>query len=152
MSWCWTLGCVWRLLVLGGRVVGRWHRWLGVLVEGDGGRGVLSLLVLYRKWLTWLVSSDGLAHSGVGNMVVTMRLPLLGVCSQETSTPWTWSMVAKAVLGRVSLWAVMMMSCVGAAECECKESRASSSSNCAWSCSGQHGEMGAGKGKWKWRG
>lgn len=46
-------------------------------------------------------------------VVVGMRLPLLGVCSQETSTPWTWSMVAKAVLGRGSLWVVMMMSWVG---------------------------------------
>ena len=46
MSWCWTLGCVWRLLVLGGEVVGRWHLWLGVLGEGDGGRGMLALLVL----------------------------------------------------------------------------------------------------------
>jgi len=124
MSWCGTLCCVWRLLVLRRRVVGRWHWWLGILVEGDGGRGMLALLVLYRKWLTWPVSSDGLAHGGVGMMVVSMRLPLLGVCSQETSTPWTWSMVAKAVLGRVSLSVVMMMSCVGAAECECEESRA----------------------------
>lgn len=151
MSWCWTLGCVWRLLVLGGGVVGRWHLWLGVLGEGDGGRGMLALLVLYGKWLTCLVSSHGLAHSGLGKMVVVTRLPLLGVCSQETSTPWTWSMVAKAVLRRVSLWAVVMMSCAGAAECECEESGASSS-NCGWSCSGQHGEMGAGKGKWKRRG
>ena len=72
----------------------------------------------------------------VVKMLVAMRLPLLGVCSQETSTPWTWSMVTIAVLGRVSL-EVMMMSWVGAAECECEES---SSSNCACSCSGQHAE------------
>ena len=103
MSWCWTLGCVWRLLVLGGGVVGRWHLWLGVLGEGDGGRGMLALLVLYGRWLTCLVSSHGLAHSGLGKMVVVTRLPLLGVCSQETSTPWTWSMVARAIVGRVAL-------------------------------------------------
>ena len=101
MSWCWTLGRVWRLLVLRGRVVGRWHRWLGVLVEGDGGRGVLALLVLYSEWSARLVSSDGSAHSVVAMMavMVAMRLPLLGVCSQETSTPWTWSMVAKGYRG-----------------------------------------------------
>ena len=48
--------------------------------------------------LAWLILSDGTAHSGVGIMVVLvdMRLPLLGVCSQETSTPCTWSMVAFA--------------------------------------------------------
>jgi len=69
-------------------------------------------------------------------VLVDMRLPLLGVCSQETSTPWTWSMVTIAVVRRVSL-VVMMMSWVGAAECECEES---SSSNCACSCSGQHAE------------
>jgi hypothetical protein len=36
-------------------------------------------------------------------VLVAMRLPLLGVCSQETSTPWTWSMVARAIVGRVAL-------------------------------------------------
>jgi hypothetical protein len=63
-----------------------------------------------KETLAWLFLSDGLAHSGVGMMVVllAMRLPLLGVCSQETSTPWTWSMVTIAVLGRVSLGVVMM--------------------------------------------
>jgi hypothetical protein len=30
-------------------------------------------------------------------VVLAVRLPLLGVCSQETSTPWTWSMFAVAV-------------------------------------------------------
>ena len=49
-------------------------------------------------------------------VLVAMRLPLLGVCSQETSTPWTWSMVTIAVVGRVSLVVVMMMSWVGAAK------------------------------------
>lgn len=52
-----------------------------------------------RVLLAWLVLSDGAAHSSVGMVVVLVaaRLPLLGVCSQETSTPWTWSMVARAV-------------------------------------------------------
>ena len=36
-------------------------------------------------------------------VLVDMRLPLLGVCSQETSTPWTWSMVAVAICLRPSV-------------------------------------------------
>ena len=47
MSWCWALGCLWRLLVLGWRVVGRWHRKLGIFGDGDSGGGMLALLVLW---------------------------------------------------------------------------------------------------------
>ena len=67
---------------------------------GGGTGGLVSLVTetvdeaclrcwFSRRSLARLISSDGLAHSGVGMMVVllAMRLPLLGVCSQETSTP-----------------------------------------------------------------
>lgn len=54
----------------------------------------------FRCWFSGqvsiqLVSCDGAARVWVDMAVVlAVRLPLLGVCSQETSTPWTWSMVA----------------------------------------------------------
>jgi hypothetical protein len=32
---------------------------------------------------------------GMG-VLLAVRVPLLGVCVQETSTPWTWSMFAMA--------------------------------------------------------
>lgn len=53
----------------------------------------------FRCWFSGQVSVwlDGAALVWVGIVsLLAVRLPLLGVCSQETSTPWTWSMVAMA--------------------------------------------------------
>jgi hypothetical protein len=60
--------------------------------------------------------------------VLAVRLPLLGVCSQETSTPWTWSMFAVAVTEYAG----------GMASGTMRE-RELSSSNCTFACSAHAG-------------
>jgi hypothetical protein len=82
---------------LAGRAAVSFGRRLGILRDGGSCRRVSAQLVLCRVVSTPAIvqgygawSRDGGVGGGAGG------LPLLGVCSQETSTPCTWSMVAFA--------------------------------------------------------
>lgn len=82
---------------LAGRAAVCFGRRLGILGDGGSCRRVSAQLVLCRV-VSMPASVRGCGAwsraGGVGGGAG--GLPLLGVCSQETSTPCTWSMVAFA--------------------------------------------------------
>lgn len=82
---------------LGRRVAVGLGRRLAFLRDGGGCRRVSAQLVLCRvvSMAAIVRGSGAWLRAGVAGGGPS-GLPLLGVCSQETSTPCTWSMVAVA--------------------------------------------------------
>ena len=99
---------------LGRRVAVGLGRRLAFLRDGGGCRRVSAQLVLCRvvSMAAIVRGSGAWLRAGVAGGGPS-GLPLLGVCSQETSTPCTWSMVAVAGKGSTTMrrGAVRWQSC-----------------------------------------